>query len=415
MKSFIKQNSIQNLNGIIKIQFSTSPCLDKYFNQKEFIYECKQSENIPISILTIPFICNVLPIIWLTDSTLIIKELDKTFYYSINEFKEGYIKMYPQLQFKGEVCVDKLVINEYSTNKNLVLFSGGIDAICTTLRHQEENLLLLTLWGSADYPTDDIKGWELHWNDITYNTQQLKLQCDYIKTNFCDFIPLWGKELRKLVKAAHAEWWHDFQHGIGILGHTAPYAYIHNIKTVYIASSFDESRKPYTCASDPTIDNYVKFGSTQVFHDGYEWNRQEKIKYIATKIKEQCLNLNFHVCLQQYLTTNCCRCEKCYRTIIGLLAEGLSPQQYGFNFDLKDIPQLCNDLHYRIMISKNKKNVYKTIQNRILENQSNIPAIEDLQPFIKLNFDTINCNLPKFPQKARVAIKNIFNKLIFLK
>ncbi|WP_304201633.1 hypothetical protein [Phocaeicola plebeius] len=401
MKSFIKLDSTESTNGVVNIHFSTSDNLNKYFNKKIFIYECKYCEHIPISILNIPFVTNILPIIWLTNSVLEIDELDKTFYESISEFKKGYIRMYPQLAFKGSIITKEIVSNTYQVEKNLVLFSGGIDAICTVLRHINEKLSLLTLWGSADFPIDDYKGWEIHWNDINYNIKQLNLSCDYIKTNFCDFIPIWGKNLRGLVKPAHAEWWHDFQHGIGILGHAAPYAYIHKIGTVYIASSYDASRKPYTCASDPTIDNYVKFGNTKVVHDGYEWNRQDKIRFIAEKIKERDLKFKIHVCLRQYQLENCCHCEKCYRTILGLIAEGLSPDQYGFNIKSLDIKNMFSDLKYNIFINDDKKIVYKKIQERIIENQKNIPNKNIVKWFTDTDFDKINNNLPKYYKRCK--------------
>lgn len=293
MNSKVIINDISTANNVVYISFTVDKNIDKYFRKKNFIYSCSGCEIVPKSILVIPFVCNVLPIIWLTNSNLIIKELDKTFFNSIQEFKKGYINMYPQLEFKGNITANELIDNYYEPEVNLVLFSGGIDAICTVLRHQYENLNLLTLWGSADFPTNDTKGWNIQWENIKYNAKQLGFTPYYIKTNFCDFIPLWGKELFNLIKPVHGGWWHEMQHGIGILGHAAPYSYIHKIGKVYIASSFDESRKSYTCASDPTIDNFVAFGSTKVVHDGYEWNRQDKIHYIVKESHKRKHSANY--------------------------------------------------------------------------------------------------------------------------
>ena len=85
-------------------------------------------------------------------------------------------------------------------------------------------------------------------------------------------------KLTKLVeKYANDDWWHGFQHGIGLIGHAAPLAYLFNIDNLYIASSYTiKDKGKVTCASDPTIDNYVKFSDCHVIHDGYEYGRQEK-------------------------------------------------------------------------------------------------------------------------------------------
>lgn len=35
--------------------------------------------DIPLSILAIPFVANVVPLVWITNSTIVINELDKSF------------------------------------------------------------------------------------------------------------------------------------------------------------------------------------------------------------------------------------------------------------------------------------------------------------------------------------------------
>ncbi|OUO13182.1 hypothetical protein [Bacteroides sp. An322] len=412
MNSKVIINDISPANNVVYISFTVDKNIDKYFRKKNFIYSCSGCEIVPKSILVIPFVCNVLPIIWLTNSNLIIQELDKTFFNSIQEFKKGYINMYPQLEFKGNITANELINNYYEPKVNLVLLSGGIDAICTVLRHQYENLNLLTLWGSADFPTNDTKGWNIQWENIKYNAKQLGFTPYYIKTNFCDFIPLWGKELSKLIKPVHGGWWHEMQHGIGILGHAAPYLYIHKIGKVYIASSFDESRKPYTCASDPTIDNFVAFGSTQVVHDGYEWNRQNKIHYIVKEGHKQNLKFKIHVCLRQYQIENCCHCEKCYRTILGLLAEGVSPTDYNFNYQPEDLKHILYDLKYNIFLNRDKIIAYKKIQERILENQNNIKDKRLVDWFKKTDLNKINQNLPKMKKRIYQQMRHLIGKIL---
>lgn len=392
----IKLIKIEKNKKRIEVLFTVTNGLKKYFKNSFYSEYDIDISSVPNSIAIIPFVCNVLPIIWRTNSCLEIKELDSTFYNSIEGFKEGYIRMYPQLSFKGEISVQQLIENQYNvTSKNVVLFSGGIDAICTYLRHSDENIELLTLWGSQDFPTNDEKGWNIQYNNILFHAKQFNVDSHYIKSNFSEFIPLWGKELQDLLSPVSGSWWHEMQHGIGIIGHAATYAYVHKIGKVYIASSYDPSIKNYTCASDPTIDNFVRFGSTQVIHDGYEWNRQDKIHFIINKSITYNYKLNIHVCLRQFQIQNCCHCEKCYRTILGILAEGANPNDYGFKFQEADIIHIIKELQYKIFLSKNIVTTYKHIQRRVLENRDNIVYKPIIEWFSEVDFDKINNTIPK--------------------
>ena len=413
--SFIKVGTITRKDEMVIIPFTVSSDLEKYFNSFLFEYSFKEADKVPDSILIIPFVCNILPLVWLTDSVLILKELDESFSNSIDNFKNGYIQMYPMLSFKGKIEVSSLVKNKYVPERNIVLFSGGIDAITTTLRHKNENIELLTLWGSADFPLDDNRGWDIQWNNIKYNASLLNLTPHYIRTNFYEFIPSWGKDYQELIKPLEKEgvsWWHEMQHGIGIIGHAAPYAYLKKVGIVYIASSYDESQKPYTCASDPTIDNFIQFASSKVIHDAYELTRQDKVGYIVSECDENKYKFNIHVCLRQYQENNCCKCEKCYRTMLSLLAEGRNPKDFGF--DKSETREILYDLKYKINLSEERIFVLKQIQNRIIENRENIKDPQLVEWAIKTNLDKINLNIRKilrpYLSAIRIFITNIFKK-----
>lgn len=90
-------------------------------------------------------------------------------------------------------------------------------------------------------------------------------------------------------------WWHGMQHGIGLIGHTAPCNFLRNIKMLYIATSFAGIK--VTCASWPTIDNMVKFCGCSVVHDAFI-EEQEKIAIIVEKHYSNKLPVKLHVCWQ---------------------------------------------------------------------------------------------------------------------
>lgn len=132
----------------------------------------------------------------------------------------------------------------------------------------------------------DEKGWNLVQNHVNETANDYGLNYVTIKSSFRRFIN--ESTLNKLVLEISGDyWWFGFRHGIGLLGHIAPYAYQKKISTVFIASSLTASDiGMVTCASDPSIDNHVRFCGCQIFHDGYDYSRQEKIHRICDFVKK---------------------------------------------------------------------------------------------------------------------------------
>jgi hypothetical protein len=156
----------------------------------------------------------------------------------------------------------------------------------------------------------------------------------------------------------------------------------------------------------------VKFGSSKVVHDAYELTRQDKVGYIVSECVENGYQFNIHVCLKQYQENNCCKCEKCYRTILSLLAEGQNPKEYGFEeCDVKDI---LYNLKYKINLSEERIFVFKQIQKRIIENQENVKESQLIRWAQKTNIDRINLNYRKTLRPYLSAIR-IFASKIFRK
>ena len=63
-------------NNRVEYYFSTSGCYDKYFNDEKVMYiEYNYDiEDIPESILAIPFVANTIPFIWLCNGKIFIIE-----------------------------------------------------------------------------------------------------------------------------------------------------------------------------------------------------------------------------------------------------------------------------------------------------------------------------------------------------
>ena len=329
--------------------------------------------KVPNSIISIPVLCNLLPIMWINNLTIIVDELDSNFFNNIDNIKSGYEKMYPNIEFKGNLIVNKIVENKFNKRNCCVMFSGGVDAFNTLISHVNEKPDIITIFG-ADIDLNDKKGIDSVRKSNENIAKKFNLNYNDIFSNFRTVINY--NEVNLIVKKFNYEWWHDFQHGIALLGLTAPVSYVNNYSTVYIASSFTSSEiGNYTCASDPTIDNYFCAASSKTIHDGYEFNRQDKIHNICKYIKATNESIFLRVCWQSKGGKNCCSCEKCYRTILAIVAENCNPIHYGFKitrFKRKKM-MLFLKLHLIYNDDKMVKVRYLPIQNKFLQSTSDIP------------------------------------------
>lgn len=402
----------------INIHFKTTKGLEKYFNEDKYFWVTYSSPmtDLPKSIAIIPFICNILPIIWITDTHLILSELDKNFFNSIDNFKKGYINMYPQIEFKGQISVDELVINKENSTKSALLFSGGVDAFSSLVSLASQKPELATIWG-ADIATNNIEAWNKVETHIIKVSEEFNLKYRVIKSNFRTFLK--EEALTLLVARSGDNYWHGFQHGIALVGLTAPYAYKEGIKNIYISSSFTEeikqealatTNKKITCASDPSIDNYIQFGSTNTIHYQYDMDRQMKIKNIHSFADLNKKSIALRVCWLSDNGDNCCLCEKCYRTITGLWAEGANPVNYGFNIKPNFSAHLIKSLKTKDLRPIN----WIKIQNRFRENKNNIHELEFMKWITNANFEKINNSpikkIKKLPKRVSCKLTSILRK-----
>lgn len=307
-------------------------------------YSCDIT-HVPDEILYIPLLTNLLPISWIYDATISLPVCDEDFYNCITDIKRGYSEMYPMISFNGKIQVERIINNnEEMLDGAVVFFSGGVDAFNTLVCHIDEKPLLMTLWG-ADVAWEDTTGWARVSNHTKRVAEDNDLDYVTVKTGFRRFIS--DSKLNKAVKCSRDGWWHGFQHGIGIIGHAAPIMYIKKLKTVYFASSFTiQDKGKVTCASDPTIDNHLRFFKVNVIHDGYEFTRQMKLNNITKYSNSSNRKILLRVCWQSTGGSNCVNCEKCWRTILGIFATGCNPKDYGFTYTNQQLRHLAFKMRY---------------------------------------------------------------------
>lgn len=319
-------------NNTIKYKYKVIGEWQEAFRQDSFFIEYSHDiAMVPAGVLMVPFLANILPMSWVYDAEIVAPVCDKDFFYSIDDFKRGYIEMFPMVDFGGKLYVSNIQNNRLDTQDGTAaFFSGGVDAFCTLIRHRHEKPTLLTIWGS-DISLEDQVGWGRVEKHLKEACETFATDCVVIKSQFRKFLN--AGVLSNKVKNCGDNWWHGFQHGIGIISHAAPVTYALGKKSVYIASSFTVADKgKITCASDPTIDNYVRFSGTTVIHDGYELTRQDKIQIITQFSRENGIQVPLRVCWESKGGSNCCHCEKCWRTILGIYATGANPNEFGFDY-----------------------------------------------------------------------------------
>lgn len=377
----------------------------KYFNLEEKLYLEYNLDvsKTPKSIAVIPLICNILPIAWICDAKIELDCCDEDFLNSIEDIKKGYINMYPMIEFKGSIDVKKIEKNIIKGNQGgISFFSGGVDSFDTLIRHKNENLALLTVWGS-DIRVDDENGWNNVLNHVNLTSNEMKLENYIVKSNFRRIINY--RTLEELAKKGNENWWHGFQHGIGVISLAFPLLIPLEKRIIYFASTHTIKDKGVTCASDPTIDNCMKTANVEVIHDGYECNRQEKIHNITEFVNQENKNLNLRVCWQESSGKNCCECEKCWRTILGLIAENVNPQNYGLSYSIKQLKKF-KYIYYYQDIPSHCINWYVDIQKQMKMNVSYDKLPKEIKWFYNLNIDKLG------RYKYRKFMKKIKNKIM---
>lgn len=330
----IKLNEIKFENDGCRINYiyDFDLSVSKYLNKSEMLfveYDIDVSSVAP-SILVIPFLANIAPIAWFAGISIEINEIDEVFYNALENIKREFAKSYPLIDFeKSSVICHNIVKNECKATAAAMLFSGGVDAYATYFRHFDEIPDLITVHG-ADVELADMKQWnrivQLN-EDESLLTKNEKV---HIKSNLRSF---YTHKVDLLLP--DLGWWGKVQHGLALNGIVAPISVLRSYETIYIASSYTDNID-IAWGSTPEIDNSIKWANTKVHHDGYEMQRQDKIGLIADYTKKINNFVNLRVCYSLLNNTvNCSKCEKCHRTILGLIVANANPNDYGFTVDEK--------------------------------------------------------------------------------
>lgn len=263
MQKIILNKIVVNQNRVDYF-FTIEGNLQKYFNRKNhmFLEYNHDISEIPNAILTIPFVANVMPLMWITDSTLTVDHLDKSFYDCLIDVKAAYQKMFPNIAFKGLLVVDKIEEHIYAPElKAASLFSGGLDAVTTFIRIKDKKPLLITEYGWHDDTVQESEVWNADKENAVSFAELYGLENILIQSNYGTFIHAQSIDY-DYHKRLGDSWWHGLHHGLAIISAAIPIAFKLKIECIYIASS-NSPLFQVACASDPTVDNNIRYASRE--------------------------------------------------------------------------------------------------------------------------------------------------------
>jgi len=295
----------------------------KYFSSKRFYLEYGEDiGGLDPSILSVPVVSGVITAAWAVGVDLHVETLDETYLKSLYKMKSLMKPLFSDFSFSTEIDVGDVVSNRFDNDGCGLLFTSGIDSITSYIKHKREKPDLIKIWG-AEIPFDDRKNWERTFGIVADFAVREGVWLHVVRTN----IPRVLND-RVLYREFGLNWWLDVNYGIVLTNLCAPLTCVTGVGTLYFASG------------DPLLDlrskrwnslyNKIGWANVNVVFDNYEVSRQLKIRYFLRDFVKKYSPVFLKVC-NILPASNCGKCEKCLRTITGLVLEGIDPNKCGFN------------------------------------------------------------------------------------
>lgn len=314
-----------------------------FFRDDSFVAEYDTIiEGCPDSVLAVPPIVSVAPIAWATKTDLSLPAVDSMFYESLRNVKAGYAELYPSVFDPGELRIVPDQVVETPTpdvSRPMVLFSGGVDSTAVAIDVLDREPALFTIHGS-DLRLENERGWQNVREQVESFARSQDLPSHVTRSNFRKMVryPFLDREFREDLGR---RWWGAVQYGTAIPALSAPVAYEHGYSPVLQGSGYTED-PTYPTAQPVYVDELEWVGTTVRVADA-DVSRQEKIARIADAVRVG-NELTVRSCFESESGHNCSECKKCWRTVVGLILEGMDPNEVGYRVTPATLAEIRHEL-----------------------------------------------------------------------
>ncbi|MBN1865907.1 hypothetical protein JW916_01320 [Candidatus Sumerlaeota bacterium] len=206
----------------------------------------------------------------------------------------------------------------------VTLFSGGLDSWFTLLEHRSDITHLLLIRG-FDVKNDDDVLWEKAAACVRRAAESTGTTAVFVETNL---------KRRADISHRNCTWGRPFpgffwSTCLGGALSTVAMCLQDIVARTYIPSSYHTSEL-FRHGTHPDLDPLWSTDNVQVVHDGCEEHRLEKTRAVVAQSAVALETLR--VCWQNIPNVlNCCRCEKCVRTMIALRICGVLERAAAFH------------------------------------------------------------------------------------
>ena len=322
-----------SINGrIVEYKFHVNEGIAKYFNTDTMFIQYEDDiASVPISILSIPFVNVMAGFSWLSDSMLFIDEIDYTYYESFKKLKSAYEELH-RTQFKGLFVPSIITNNSIQSDgvESLLLFGGGVDCHTSFLRNKDSILKIVNIFGWLDDLSEHNIVDESDAEKTLAFAKAMGVDSYHVRSNFASLFDLKLIDKKLCIPRINTSFWYGLLHPMAFLSIASPIAWKFKISNLIIASSFTKDRADVHCGSFITTDTEFRFADSGLtFHDGFELNRQDKVRLLVDY--QKVINRYYPLQVCSFNDNNCCICEKCFRTVVALVAENADPRSFGFD------------------------------------------------------------------------------------
>ncbi|MBN2549412.1 MAG: hypothetical protein JXB15_09660 [Anaerolineales bacterium] len=275
-------------------------------------YELPAEHNAALTMSCDPFVLGSLFTAMRNGMNLIVHgQVSPTLLRNLDEFQQVWTVCKPESYTHINITADEERELPRPVNETAIAaFSGGVDSCFTAWRHHS---------GQAGRSQRNLRAAVMvHGFDITLRKKEDFERSVLRVKNMLDSLGILFIPMATNLKKQGVDW--EDEHGCSIASCLALFQGEYSTGLIASTDAYPKLTIPW--GSSPLTDHLLSSQAFEIVHDGAAYFRSDKVRWIA-EWPEALQNLR--VCLVgAEKDRNCCRCEKCTRTILSFRAWGLA-------------------------------------------------------------------------------------------